>query len=502
MAKTVNARLIIRNNTSANFTSTNPVLLKGEMGLESDTRKFKFGDGVSTWTALQYASANPAVVKTTAPAITDAGYDIGVVWVNSSTKKSYIISDNTAGAAIWKQILTTEDVSGAGDMLKSLFATIDPGNGYVDKAKSADEAAQAVKLKTARKINGVNFDGTTDITIADSTKEPAITGDVVTKFWSGLKTWRDLATDVRAVLLTGLSTATNSAIAATDSLLSALGKLQAQITANLTALTNHTGSTSNPHAVTKAQVGLGNVDNTADSAKVVAAAAKLTTPRTIAISGDGAGSAAFDGSDNVSLAMVLANVVAAGTGCKITVNAKGLVTGISALAASDIPAITLSKISDAGTAASKNVGAAVGNVVIVGADGKIDGSLMPSVALTDVFEAASQAAMLALSSAEKGDICVRSDINKTYILKQNGYATLANWVELKTPTDTVISVNGQTGAITLTTANIAEGTNLYWTEARGTANFNTNFALKTSTGLADSAHIIYDTDTVILDGGN
>ena len=64
---------------------------------------------------------------------------------------------------------------------------------------------------------------------------------------------------VRAVILTGLSTATNAIISATDSVLSAFGKLQSQITANLSTLTSHTSNTSNPHATTKAQVGLGNV---------------------------------------------------------------------------------------------------------------------------------------------------------------------------------------------------------------------------------------------------
>ena len=64
---------------------------------------------------------------------------------------------------------------------------------------------------------------------------------------------------VRAVILTGLSTATNAIISATDSVLSAFGKLQAQITANLSTLTSHTSDTNNPHATTKAQVGLGNV---------------------------------------------------------------------------------------------------------------------------------------------------------------------------------------------------------------------------------------------------
>jgi hypothetical protein len=69
------------------------------------------------------------------------------------------------------------------------------------------------------------------------------------------------AARVRAVLLTGLSLVTNAVISATDSVLVAFGKLQAQITANLTTLTTHVADTNNPHAVTKTQVGLSNVAN-------------------------------------------------------------------------------------------------------------------------------------------------------------------------------------------------------------------------------------------------
>lgn len=80
------------------------------------------------------------------------------------------------------------------------------------------------------------------------------------------------AARVRAVVLTGLSLATNAVISATDTVLSAFGKLQAQITANLATLTSHTSNTSNPHATTKAQVGLGNADNTSDANKPVSTA--------------------------------------------------------------------------------------------------------------------------------------------------------------------------------------------------------------------------------------
>ena len=54
--------------------------------------------------------------------------------------------------------------------------------------------------------------------------------------------------------------------------------------------------------ITKDDIGLGNVDNTADADKSVASAAKLTTARTIGISGAVTGTAtSFDGSENVTI---------------------------------------------------------------------------------------------------------------------------------------------------------------------------------------------------------
>lgn len=47
----------IRNGTAAEWTAANPVLLLGEMGLESDTTKIKFGNGVTAWNSLSYAAS-------------------------------------------------------------------------------------------------------------------------------------------------------------------------------------------------------------------------------------------------------------------------------------------------------------------------------------------------------------------------------------------------------------------------------------------------------------
>ena len=53
--------------------------------------------------------------------------------------------------------------------------------------------------------------------------------------------------------------------------------------------------------------------------------------------------------------------------------------------------------------------------------------------------------MLALSTAERGDVAVRTDLNKSFILKGDDYSKLEDWQELLTPTDAVLSVDGRNG---------------------------------------------------------
>lgn len=126
------------------------------------------------------------------------------------------------------------------------------------------------------------------------------------------------------------------------------------------------------------------------------------------------------------------------------------------LAAADIPALTLAKIADAGTAASKNTGTASGNVPILGTGGKLDTAVLPALAISDTFVVVSQAAMLALT-AQIGDVAVRTDLNKSLILKAEPATALANWQELLSPTDAVTSVAGKTGVVTLAKSDVGLG---------------------------------------------
>lgn len=102
-------------------------------------------------------------------------------------------------------------------------------------AGSADNFAQ----------KSMNLDDIPDpaTALANLGGEPAIAppGSAPTeKFWRGDKTWADFATAVRATVLTGLSTATNAVITASDTVLTMAGKLQKQIS-------DHFASTANAH---------------------------------------------------------------------------------------------------------------------------------------------------------------------------------------------------------------------------------------------------------------
>lgn len=84
-----------------------------------------------------------------------------------------------------------------------------------------------------------------------------------------------------------------------------------------------------------------------------------------------------------------------------------------------------------------------------GLDGssKINPSQLPAIAITETFVVGSQVAMLALT-AQEGDVAVRTDLSKSYILTASPASTLGNWQELLTPTDAVSSVFSRTGVVT------------------------------------------------------
>ena len=61
--KTLKTTIIMRNDAAATWTSKNPILSKGEFGVEHDTNKFKIGNGTTAWVDLPYAGADQSVIE-------------------------------------------------------------------------------------------------------------------------------------------------------------------------------------------------------------------------------------------------------------------------------------------------------------------------------------------------------------------------------------------------------------------------------------------------------
>jgi hypothetical protein len=131
-------------------------------------------------------------------------------------------------------------------------------------------------------------------------------------------------------------------------------------------------------------------------------------------------------------------------------------------------------------------------IATLDAGGKIPTSELPAIAISETFVVATQAAMLALT-AQTGDIAVRTDVNKSFILTATPATTLGNWQELLTPTDSVLSVDGNTGAVSLS------GTYVNRTTGQLLGNLDANnfkvTGLGTPTSNADAATKVY-VDTV------
>jgi hypothetical protein len=135
---------------------------------------------------------------------------------------------------------------------------------------------------------------------------------------------------------------------------------------------------------------------------------------------------------------------------------------------------------------------AVNGIAELDGNGLVPTHHLPALAISTTQVVASQAAMLALT-AQTGDVAVRTDVNKSFILTATPASTLANWQELLTPTDAVLSVDGGTGAISLS------GTYLNRTTGQLLGNLDANTHkvtnLGTPTADTDAATKVY-VDTV------
>jgi len=253
-------RILLRRDTASNWTSNNPTLSAGEFGYESNTGKYKIGNGSTAWTSLAYS----IVTNLNAATLNDLG-DVtitsaadgdflrwnGTAWINDAVN----LSTDTVGSYVTSLVagtaITLSNNSGEG-ATPTVAVTANTFDAYGAASTAAGNAATAL---TNHEADTTNIHGIADTSIlVTTTGTQTLTNKTITSP-SGL-----VKGDV------GLGNVDNTADTAKP--VSTAQQTALDLKSNLASPT-FTGTVS---GISATMVGLGSVDNTADASKPVSTA--------------------------------------------------------------------------------------------------------------------------------------------------------------------------------------------------------------------------------------
>ena len=352
-------RMQQRRGTAAQWTSANPILAAGEIGFETDTGKFKMGNGSSAWSALSYfadsSDFDTTAIESTidskvatavnnlvagAPAALNTLNELALAIDSDSSFASTITSSLASKASLTQvnsheaQTTTVHGIANTADL-----ATMSYAESYADGAigtaigtHNSDQTnvhgiADTADLATkAYADTAVSTAVSTAIASESATRASAITTAVsnhgsVTENVHGITNTADLATQTYADNSSSSAVSTHNSdqtnvhgIADTANLVTLAG---------VQTLTNKT--ITSPSGLVKGDVGLGNVDNTSDADKPVSTAAQTALDLKAPLA-----SPTFTGTVTTPLS----------TAGYVKTNASGVLSSSAAVAQDDVTGLT------------------------------------------------------------------------------------------------------------------------------------------------------------------
>jgi hypothetical protein len=211
-------RMQQRRGTASQWTSANPVLNAGEMGWESDTNKFKIGDGTNHWADLDYFSdINSTVNPAFGSSITFEGATA------NDFETTLAITDPTADRTI-----TFPDATGTVALTSDITVTAESTTTFTNKTLTSPKINEDVAVSaTATELNVLDgitsttaelniLDGVTstaaELNILDGATLSTTELNYVDGVTSAIQTQLDAKAPLAGPALTGDATAVNLTI--------------------------------------------------------------------------------------------------------------------------------------------------------------------------------------------------------------------------------------------------------------------------------------------------
>jgi|APGre2960657423_1045063.scaffolds.fasta_scaffold00092_6 hypothetical protein len=260
-------KIQLRRDIAANWTANNPLLLNGEIGIETDTLKFKVGNGSQRWNAIEFYALKP-------------GSPNGVATLDSSGKVplSQIpafnsIQDLESAITSAFNSKTTTNIAEGTNLYFTPARAIAAGQTAFDPIGSANQAVVTAATNTATKINDlINSAPGTLNTLSELAAALGNSPDTITNLTASVGLKAPLASPA----LTGVPTAPTAAINTNTTQIATTAYAKAAADAAQTAAATDATTKANS-AITTAATDATTKANAAQAAAIAAAAADATT---------------------------------------------------------------------------------------------------------------------------------------------------------------------------------------------------------------------------------